>query len=180
MKKIILVLSMLTFSISIFSQETEFKFQKDGFTDFIVTNCDGKTQSELFKKTLDWVLLTYKNPKEVIKAQIENEYIRIEGSSSNLVCFNAMGKSCDLARYTIEISFKDGKYKFDVIKNIEYLYQSGWVEIRLDKTELYYNNKGEIRNNYKYFPEIAEYFNNLNRELKDFIMKGNQPNNKDW
>ena len=111
MKKIILLLSLLSSSTIIYSQETEFKFVKEGFTDFVITQCEGKTQSELYKKALDWVSVTFKNPKEVIKAQIENDYIRIEGSSKNLVCFNAMGKSCNTAKYNIEISFKDGKYK---------------------------------------------------------------------
>ncbi len=181
MKKIILLLSLLSSSTIIYSQETEFKFVKEGFTDFVITQCEGKTQSELYKKALDWVSVTFKNPKEVIKAQIENDYIRIEGSSKNLVCFNAMGKSCNTAKYNIEISFKDGKYKFDVINNIEYLYEAGWAEIRLDKTELYYNKKGEIRSAYKYFPEIADYFNNLNFELKEFLISDKIPSKKsDW
>ena len=93
MKKIIYFL-LATISISnlSFGQETEFKFTKEGFTDFVVTQCEGKTQAELYKKALDWVSVTYKNPKEVIKAQIENDYIRIEGSSNSLVCLNILGK----------------------------------------------------------------------------------------
>ena len=93
MKKIIYFL-LATISISnlSFSQETEFKFDKEGFTDFVVTQCEGKTQAELYKKALDWVSVTYKNPKEVIKAQIENDYIRIEGSSNSLICLNILGK----------------------------------------------------------------------------------------
>ena len=179
MKKILLVLLLINGIVN--AQETEFKFTKDGFTDFVVISIEGKTASELFKKTLDWVSVTYKNPKEVIKAQIENDYIRIEGSSKDLVCFNAMGKSCNTAKYTIEISFKDGKYKFDIIKNIEYLYEAGWAEIRLDKTEIYYSKKGEIRSTYKYFPEIADYFNNLNKDLESFLKSETIPSKKsDW
>ena len=183
MKQIVYLLlatiSILNFS---FSQETEFKFDKEVFTDFVVTQCEGKTQAELYKKALNWVSVTYKNPKEVIKAQIENDYIRIEGASKDLVCFNILGnKSCNTSKYTIEISFKDGKYKFDLLGNIQYLYEGGWAEVRLDKTNLYYNKKGEIRSNYKYFPEIANYLNSLNIELKDFLLSDQIPSKKsDW
>ena len=116
MKKIVLALLI---GFCGFAQETEFKFSKEGFTDFVVTEVPGKTQSELYKKAIDWVAVTYKNPKEVIKAQIENDYIRITGVSDNLLLFNAMGKKYYSADYTIEISFKDGKYKFEVL-NLEH------------------------------------------------------------
>ena len=78
MKKILLLV-LLTFSTLSFGQETEFKFTKNGFTDFVVTTIENKTQQELYKKTLDWIQVTYKNPKEVLLAQIENDYIRFEG-----------------------------------------------------------------------------------------------------
>lgn len=181
MKKTIFFL-IVTISSFSFSQETEFKFDKENFTDYIVTQCEGKSQAELYKKALDWVSVTYKNPKEVVKAQIENDYIRIEGASKDLVCFNILGsKSCNTSKYTIEISFKDGRYKFDILGNIQYLYEDGWAEISLDKTSVYYNKKGEIRSNYKYFPEIATYFNNLNLELKEFLISDKIPSKKsDW
>jgi hypothetical protein len=186
MKKIIL-LSLLTFSTIIYSQETEFKFSKDGFTDFVITQCEGKTQTELYKKALDWVSVTFKNPKEVTKAQIENDYIRIEGSSSSLICLNILGKKFNNATYQIEISFKDGKYKFDVIEVKQYTEPSqyssgGWTEVGLTNTEAYYNKKGEIRGVFKYFPEfIPPYFNKLNLELKDFLLSDKIPSKKsDW
>lgn len=188
MKKIIYFL-LTTISISnlSFSQETEFKFKKEGFTDFVVTQCEGKTQAELYKKTLDWVSVTYKNPKEVIKAQIENDYIRIEGSSNSLICLNILGKKFNNATYQIEISFKEGKYKFDVIEIRQYTEPSqygagGWSEVGLATTEPYYNKKGEIRGIFKYFPElIPTYFNKLNLELKDYLISDNIPTKKsEW
>jgi hypothetical protein len=36
----------------------------------VVTEIPNKTQSELFKKTLDWVAVTYKNAKEVIGDEV--------------------------------------------------------------------------------------------------------------
>ena len=86
-------LLLLFVSINIYSQ-TEFKFDKDGFTDFIVGECEGKSQSELYKKAIEWISINYKNPKEVIKATIENDYIRIEGSEKCLVALRACLNFC--------------------------------------------------------------------------------------
>jgi hypothetical protein len=114
MKKLLLG-SLLLLSMIGFSQETEFKFTKNGFTDFVVTQVDGKNQSELYKKVLDWVQVTYKDPKEVIKAQIENDYVRIEGFRDNTICNEALGmKNCWSIRYQIEIYVKDDKYKLNM------------------------------------------------------------------
>ena len=187
MKRIALMFSILSVTNFVFAQETEFKFTKEGFTDYVVTQCEGKSKSELYKKTLDWVSVTYKNPKEVIKAQIENDYIRIEGSSNSLICMSILSKKCNPATYQIEILFKDNKFKFDVIEIRQHFEASeyssgGWYEVGLATTEKYYNKKGEIKNTYKYFPEmIPSYFNNLNLELKQFIISEKIPSKKgDW
>ncbi len=170
MKKIICILiTSISISNLTSGQETEFKFSKEGFTDFVVTKCEEKTQTELYEKTLDWVSVTFKNPKEVIKAEIENDYIRIEGSSKSLICMNNLGMTkCNNATYQIEISFKPEKYKFDVIEIKQYgepsKYSSGgWYNVDITNTNDYYNKRGKIRLSYKYFPiNIPPYFNNLN------------------
>lgn len=180
MKKIILLLAMF-FSLLGFSQETEFKFTKDGFTDFVIIPVENKNQSELYKKAIDWVAVTFKNPKEVIKVQIENDYIRIEGFSKELLCFNSMGKAFYDANYLIEISFKDGKYKFDVL-SITLLNTKSDPNVQLTNMNEYYKENGAIKGTYKYFPEIIPtYFNKLNTELKEFLLSDNIPSKKnDW
>lgn len=188
MNKILLLLLML---VSFYSnaQETEFKCTKEGFTDYIVGIVEGKTSQELYKKTLDWVSYTYKNPKEVIKAQIENDYIRIEGAKSNLLCIKSLGLlNCSDVRYQIEISFKDGKYKFDLTKLEQYIppsqytVTSGWIEVRLTDTSLYYKDNGDLRSFYKLYPTAIETeFNSLNTSLKDFLKSDTIPSKKtEW
>jgi hypothetical protein len=168
------------------SAPTAFELSKDGFTDFIVTSVPNKSQSELFKKALDWVALTYKDPKEVIKAQIDNDYIRIEGVSLGMVVVNALGRQAHDGRYQIEISFKDGKYKFDVIKMEAYYspsqyYAGGWSDVDLGNVSGFYNKKGELRGAFKYYPEIPTYFNQLNQQLKDFVSSDAIPSKKsEW
>lgn len=183
MKKIIFTL-MLLFSLNTFSQETEYKLSKDGFTDFIVTSISNKTQSDLYKKTIDWINITYKNPSSVILSKIENEYIRIEGSSFGLVTVNVLGKHPKESKYTIEISFKDGRYKFDVISISGYdspsQYTSGgWFILDLSNTENIFNKKGELKGTYKYYSDIPLYFNQLNNSLYNFIISESIPSKED-
>lgn len=178
MKKILFALLISGFC---FAQETEFSFTKNGFTDYVVREVAGKTKEELYKKAIDWVSVTYKNPKEVLKAQIENEYIRITGFSSNLLLFNAMGKRYYDADYTIEISFKEGKYKFDVI-SVNLLGTNSEPKMELSDMSEYYKSNGQIKSNYKYFPDnFANFFNNLNKDLFEFLSSDNIPSKKnDW
>ena len=187
MKRILLALLM---AVSFYSnaQETEFKFTKEGFTDYVVGNVEGKTAQELYKKTLDWISVTYKNPKEVIKAQIENDYIRIEGAKSNLLCFKSLGMlMCSDVRYQIEISFKDGKYKFDLTKLEQYTKPSqyvsgGWSEVGLTNTSYCYKDNGDLKSLFKLYPTAIETeFNSLNTSLKDFLKSDTIPSKKsDW
>ena len=180
--------ALLLLSTLSFGQETEFKLSPNGFTDFIVTDCDGKTAVEMYLKTLDWISKTYDLPKEVIKSTVENEYIRIEGSSKILISINAglLGKGHHSGRYQIEISFKDDKYKFDLIKLERYqaatqYARAGWYDVPLE-TNIYFNKKGKLRSKYKYYPEIAIYFNELNKSLQSYILDDYQASNdnSDW
>lgn len=184
MKKILLPFVLLIGFVG-YSQEDNFMFDQKGLTDFVVTSCDGKTQSELYNKCLDWISVTYKNPSEVIKSKIENEYIRIEGFSSDIVCYSYMGKRCSDTKYEIEISFKDGRYKFDVLSISEFNNMSKsmlWTNFEINDTAAYFDKKGEIKKSYKYIPEMMPaYFNNLNLNLKDFMMSNSIPSKKtDW
>ncbi|MBK8444233.1 MAG: DUF4468 domain-containing protein [Sphingobacteriales bacterium] len=189
MKKILYVL-LLTVSVTnlCLSQETEFKFTKEGFTDYVVISCEGKTQSDLYKKTIDWVSTAYKNPKEVIKAQIENDYIRIEGFKSNMLCIKSLGiLHCFDVRYQIEISFKDGRYKFDVIRVEQYTaptqyLSGGWSDFPIDGDigKIYFKENGEIKSTFKSFPyAFHSTFNGLNKDLESFLKSELIPSKKD-
>lgn len=87
-----------------------------------VVTVEGKTAEELYTKALEWIQVSYKNPEEVQKGQIQNEYVRFQGVTSNLICVSALGMvSCYDVRYTIELKFKDGRFKFEIIDFEQYL-----------------------------------------------------------
>ncbi len=175
-KKVCFIVSI--FSYSFFSsQEKEFKMTKDGFTDYIVVEKEGKTAKELYIKTIEWINKFYNSPKDVIKGQIENEYIRIEGIDKKFTATPSFygNKIPKEGKYQIEISFKDGKYKFDVISLSLYSppsrYSIGsWEDFKLNNVSEYYRNNGDIKGWARFFPTlIPEQFNLLNAQLSNYI-----------
>lgn len=94
---------------------------------------------------------------------------------------------CEDLRYEIEVSVKDGKYKFDVIK-LEGAETSkngniiGWSDIGFKKSWIYFKNNGEIRYQYKdTMPKIARYINYLQKSLNDYILNKNEAvKQNDW
>lgn len=156
-------------------------------TDFIVIPCEGKAREELYKKIVEWINKTYNKPNEVIKAQVENDYIRFQGLESKGYCRKPMVLICEDIRYEIEISVKDGKYKFDVVKlesaeTNKYGNIIGWSEITFKKGWMNFKSNGEVRDQYKdTMPKIARYINSLNQSLHDYIYNQNQTaKQNDW
>jgi hypothetical protein len=173
MKRIIILFLLFLTKIG-FAQETEFKLTKEGFTDFLVINCENKSQAELYKKTLEWIAVTYNTPSAVTKGAIENDYIRIEGFANHVISSGT--------KYQIEISFKDGKYKFDIIK-IEFIsgFDGEWKEFDITNTAKYLDKDGRVVSKSKVWERVIKYFNNLNTSLKNFVLSEQIPSKKkDW
>ena len=192
MKKVlVLIVLMAQFG---FGQETEFTFDNQkGMTDYIVRTVENKTASEIYKKVIEWIKVTYKNPDKVILSTIDDEYVRFEGFSSAIWCVSALGmKTCYDTKYQIEISFKDGKYKFDIIGMEYYLSPSkyssgGWIDLGIfsknmttkEQLDIIYKKDGSFRSSFKHIPNVPIYFNNLNKSLMEYI-NSESPAKGDW
>jgi hypothetical protein len=176
MKKIVFGLIMLT-SFFTNAQETEFTFTSDkGMTDFIVTPVEGKTASEIYKKVIEWIKVTFKNPEKVILSTIENEYVRFEGITNDI--------DASKYKYQIELSVKDGRYKFDLI-SLQFFIDStiyggtiGWNDMKVNfnnnstKEEVkgLFRKDGTYKNYLEYVPKVPIFFNNLNKSLTESIV----------
>ncbi|WP_433834829.1 DUF4468 domain-containing protein [Flavobacterium anhuiense] len=161
------------------AQESEFTFDNTkGMNDYIVTSVEGKSAQEIYKKVIEWIKITYKNPDKVILSTIENEYIRFEGSSETLFANHIpmLGKTYYPTKYQIEISVKDNKYKFDLISMQNYYtgnkYSAGgWTNNVIfnsntkEGLDTYYKKDGSLKSLWKYIPEVPTYFNELNKSL---------------
>lgn len=177
------------------AQETQFTFDNTkGMTDFVVTDVAGKTAPEIYKKIIEWIKVTYKNPDKVILSTIENEYIRFEGFSGS--CYSIyvpfLGKSYQDTKYQIEISIKDGKYKFDIIGMENYTSPSqyssgGWnnnglFNGNLDKEyleKIIYKKDGTLRSTWKNINDVPLYFNGLNKSILE-SMSSSVKKNDSW
>ena len=185
MKKLTLLLIMLLTFVG-YTQES-FTYDERGLTPkYLVEEFEGISQQELFDRTIYWINDTYKNPDEVIKATISNKKIRFEGVSMDRFSHTLLGTAHYYnATYTIEVSFKQNKYKFELIK-ITYRipgsqYGNGYiVKINLDNGEGYYRKNGKLKGKTKNVPkQLENLINGLQKSLKIFV-KGYKEINNDW
>ncbi|MGL2964474.1 hypothetical protein ACSVH2_11700 [Flavobacterium sp. RSB2_4_14] len=176
--KLQIVLLMAFLSTSTFAQETEFKFSKDGLTDFIVTTYDGSAK-DTYNRALAWVKENSKKGYKVVSA-VENEKMTIEGGKENFICSKAGGTIvCTYATFTIEISFKEGKYKFAAIGLSEKPNNSTTTIIHnLDDFSEYYDKDGSLKKYKDDVPVAYEtLFNDLNKNLILFMDKKKKAEN---
>jgi hypothetical protein len=174
--KTLLLMAFVT--TSTFAQDTEFKFSKDGLTDFIVTIYDGSAK-DTYNRAAAWVKDNAKKNFTVISS-VENEKLVIEGTKENFLCSKAGGTTvCASATFTIEINFKDGKYKFAALGLTEKANNSANTTVHnLDDFSEYYDKDGSLK---KYKDDVpAAYeslFNDLNKSLVSFMDKKKKAEN---
>ena len=174
--KTLLLMAFVT--ASTFAQDTEFKFSKDGLTDFIVTIYDGSAK-DTYVRAVAWVKDNAKKNFVVVSA-VEGEKLTIEGTKENFLCSKAGGTTvCTSATFTIEINFKDGKYKFAALGLTEKANNSANTTVHnLDDFSEYYDKDGTLK---KYKDEVpAAYetlFNDLNKSLIAFMDKKKKAEN---
>jgi len=189
MKKTITIISFILLTINIIAQE-KFTYSEKGLTDYVVIEIDSLNQNELYNKTIDWIKESYVNPDEVIKAKFENEKLRFNGFKENAFKYKVFGMSNVMdGRYSIEISFKDGKLKFDPISLEEHSFSKkysadGWAPISLETNTWLYKSNGTLIKAVDSYPEdIIGIFNNLILSLNDYLLKesgAKKDSKKDW
>lgn len=158
-----LFLSLLFISGLAFGQK-EFTMSPNEFTDYIVTETKG-SKDLLYKKSIEWISKNYKNPDKVILSKIPGDFIRFQGIE-DIYC-NSEYNTCSPAKYTIELSFKDNKYKFDLI-SIDVNSGGGWNPTRLLSNPAGYFKKDGTPFDPKTL-DIPKHFNQLNSKLSDYI-----------
>lgn len=173
-----------------------FDWNEEGFTDYSTVKIDSINRADLYKLVKNWVKDTYNTPSEVIKSEIENSKIRIEGISSNLITQKVLGSTFAYdGTYSIEISVRDGKYKFDPIMLKYYSPPSqysagGYINIPINAETLssYYtqkgSKKGQLKKMWRTIPSNVEsLFNDLNLSLFHYIndnRKGGVIDSEEW
>lgn len=144
----------IAFSVAVCGQS--FVVTPDGLKDsqdqektFVVINVEGLTAKQLFDNAMKYINKNYKNPENVIKGETESEYLKFITHVPNfLVVKNTGAKILIDANYTTELSFKDGKVKYEIIEldmyNPEHGYKVLFSGGAFDGYPIY-NKKGDLK-----------------------------------
>lgn len=101
-----------------------------------VVTAAGESQSELYKRAINWVNIFYKNPADVLREK--------DSVSGKIVCkhrFKIVNeadkktgfiKDAGLVQYTLNLQFKDGRYKYELTeinwKQLSYYPIERWMD----------------------------------------------------
>lgn len=145
----------------------------------IIVSTDSLKADYLYKKSINWVQETYKNPEKVLKAKIENEKIRIDAFASNAWWYKSMGVKLNYdMEYSIEISFRDGKYKFEL--TVGQFYADG-QKFMANYTNFFNKSSGEVKGVYKdAVPSLEETINNLSLSFFKYVTGIKSKNDNNW
>jgi hypothetical protein len=165
MKKSILIIFTL-FSALYVKAQSEFKMSPEGFSSRIEIEVPGKTSAQLHDLAKSWVL----DKHEITIAEDKGSVLTFEGTVDELIAINAMGRMPQKTQYTVQMTFTDSGYTF-LLSSIKYYHQpSGtWIDPKLESAKSFYNKKGELKSQYKFYPEIVTYFNNLHNDFSQYV-----------
>ena len=151
-----------------------FEYGTQGLNPYVIVVVNGLNQQDIYNKTINWVKSTWQNPDKVIKMTIPNEKIRIEGFDRLLT----VRKISMNMGYTIEISIKDGKLKFDVPS---LLAAPDGVPTGYNYRELpnFKTDEKMLKNFGNSAVNIENHFNILVKKLSDYIVGSKNPKD-DW
>jgi hypothetical protein len=178
MKILLLTLTIFLSNLSFAQETSQLKLTRNG-VEPIVVELDGLSAAELYKKALNWVQETYKNPDKVLKTNIENEKIRIDGFASNAWWYKSMGiQNFYNMEYSIEISFKDGRYRFEYI--VGQFFIDGGQKVLYDY-RTFYKKSGEVRKSYKdAIPSLELTMNDLSQSFYNYVSGKASKKDNDW
>ncbi len=155
MKKLILLLLF----IPLVSVSQNWNPTPQGLYDAYVIDVEGKSASELYKATNDWIKETFTDAGEVIFSQTENEMVKfqgISGNSPNEIYFNVM------------VQFRDNKYRV-VPQKIQFFPSKVDFDVKY-----FYKKDGSVKKaNGKVLNVAIDFFNAMHQGIDDKL------NNKD-
>tara|TARA_R110002153_G_scaffold184309_1_gene337468 strand:+ start:65 stop:631 length:567 start_codon:yes stop_codon:yes gene_type:complete len=188
MKTKYLLLASLFIALSTFGQE--FTVTPEGLRDsldndksYVVISTPDKTAEQNYNNAIKYISKIYKNPKEVIKSDIKSEYLRFDTFVSDFLVVNNMGaKISQDAKFTITLSFKDSRVKFE-ITNLS-IYNSAGGKVTFSGSAFsgfpIYNKKKTKLKRPDTKKDIEVYFNNTINNIKNEFLEKTSDSADDW
>nr|WP_315180422.1 DUF4468 domain-containing protein [uncultured Flavobacterium sp.] len=173
MKKIILFvllgISNIIYSQKIIVTPNGLRNSEDNEKSFVVIPVDGKNAKQIYDDMVKYINKTYKGGEEVITGKTDGEYLKFKTFVPNFASLKNGMKIYFKANYTTELSFKDGKIKYEIIdikmtndSNYElYFTGSGFSFYIYDKNGKLKREETKI--------EIEKYFNENISSISNFL-----------
>ncbi|HYV94889.1 MAG TPA: DUF4468 domain-containing protein [Chitinophagales bacterium] len=121
---------------------------------------EGADKIELFKRAGNWFHKFYKNPTGIVEQMDStNGKLVLKPAFPVYRMKNNVKVQAGIVKYTLEIGFKDGKYRYE-IKNIN-IQAPSYFPIE----KLFNANDPNIADNYNTLDEANKYFNDLLEDL---------------
>ncbi len=143
----------------------------------IVVKVEGKSASDLYNAAQIWVQKYYKNPGEVLKSDIPNKSIRIEGYNGAMCMMKSMMRIIFGSTYTIELGFKDGRYRL--------IFYPGEISnsssVKSYPLSMYLKKDGTIQPGYKFMFQTYEFnANKISADIYKYLTGEVQEQEDDW
>lgn len=181
MKKSLLLLSILAFTLGMNAQNETFTYPNNVGDElrgqYIVIEEKGSAQ-ENYSKVINYINKTYNTPAEVIKSQINGEYLRIEGVSD---LFKNKGFVFS-TKHTLEFKFKEDRIKLTILKLREVT--QGWIITDYCTYDNTHKSNGKIKNSgtgMNYAIKVIDGLNELSKNIKTGIaQESSETPDDDW
>lgn len=180
MKNLLFTLALLL-SFGSYAQEKRIQVTSKNPTfppQYVVVEKDSMSVEDGYQRAIEWINITYKNPAEVIKSQIENKYIRMTGFASGLYTADRMGMIAPYnVNYTIEFNFREGKVKFEITgatydipaSSASGIYISAKTyDLSFNHPDLFKKN-GKPKYEFKKATKVTNYFDNLAVSFSNYV-----------
>ena len=179
MKKSLLLLSILAFTLGMNAQNETFTYPNnvgDKLSGQYIVIEEKGTPQENYSKVINYINKTYNTPAEVIKSQIKDEYLRIEGVSG---LFKNGGVTIS-TKHTLEFKFKEDRIKLTILKLQEVT--QGWNitdYCTYDKTHK--SNSKIKKSGMNYAIRVIDGLNELSKNVKTGIaQESSETPDDDW
>lgn len=128
-----------------------------------VVPMDNIDKTELFKRSGNWMKAFYKNPTGFLEqADSVNGVLLMKPQFATYrILKNGVKAQSAIVKYTLEIGFKDGKYRYE-IKDVN-IKAASYLPIE----KLFNENDPNIEDNYNTLTEAGKYFSELINNLKE-------------
>jgi hypothetical protein len=142
-----------------------------------VVEVQGTNQAELYERALAWINKFYPNPTGVIQSKDPSTGEIVGKAQFKLTTTDKKGtESFDgMVGYTITLSFKDGKFKYEITrihwKQTSYYDVSKWMDTKSPTYKTVY---------LEYIKQTNVYFDNLKLDLKKAIKTPPTKKKDDW